>query len=89
MNGNKEGKETIEECIQRDKQKIVLKDAQKYVDFYKVECDRKQYKAIRKYFGVNKKTINNLLEALYNLVSEQYKTKNRIEMSFLDFLNYS
>ena len=83
-----EKKETIEECIQRDKQKIVLKDAQKYIDFYNIECDRKKYKAIRKYFGVNKKTINNLLEALYNLVSEQYKTKNRIELSFLDFLNY-
>ena len=71
-------------CKDRDKYKKQLRETQKYVDFFKLECDRETNKIIKSYFGPEKYTHKALLEALFNLVKSKPESHS---FSFLDFLN--
>ena len=71
-------------CVERNKYEIKVKETRKYLDFFKVECDRKTNKEIKSYFGESKRTIKDLLEALFNLIKKKPKDP---KLYFLDFLN--
>lgn len=71
-------------CKDRDKYKEKLRETQKYVDFFKLECDRQSNKTIKSFFGAKICTHKALLEALFNLVKSKSSDHS---FSFLDFLN--
>jgi hypothetical protein len=75
---------SIPVCNDRDNYKKKLKETQKYLDFFKVECDRETNKEIKSYFGKSKRTIKDLLEALFNLIKSK---PDEYKLYFLDFLN--
>ena len=71
-------------CKDRDKYKEKLRETQKYVDFFKLECDRQSNKTIKSFFGAKICTHKALLEALFNLIKSKSSDES---FSFLDFLN--
>ena len=78
----------IPECNEEDKIKDLIKENQSERKEKKKECDKKLYSFIVKYFdpNTNKKTIKDLLCALYNLYTNQKKEDINYKLSLEQFI---